>query len=224
MINTTTLQTLRQPTSMTSPQHDVLAMPAYESTPIPVFAKGWRGGLDLTTNGSPWTVGLPPMRVGKFSCVSGDGRPGYQTDDPKQNVYELHLYANNEDLLRPISQVQMMALQYAWESPDVFVQSTAAAEGEFDNFRERARLQNVHGGIILKQKVWSGGVKKTIPIFENGVQVTGVASLSEGDIVRVEASLYGYEVHAESYGFGFRFGPRGVHVVERATATASGNP
>ena len=69
MINTTVLRLLRNPTSMASPQHDVLAMPAYESTPIPTFVKGWRGGIDLLTNGSPWTVGLPPMSVGKFSCV-----------------------------------------------------------------------------------------------------------------------------------------------------------
>jgi len=221
MINTSVLQSLRAPPSLTSPQHDVLTMPSYESTPIPTFKPGWRGGVDLCVGSSPWVVALPPMRVGKFSCIVGDGRPGFHGDDPKKNVYEIHLHADNDQLLRPLEQVQQMALQYAWDTPDVFVQSTKAAENEFQNFQDRARVQRVHGGIILKQSVWSGGVKKSIPLFENGVQVTGTTDIREGDLVRVGASLYGYEVHAESYGFAFRFGPRGVHIIERAEQCGS---
>ena len=64
--------------------------------------------------------------------------------------------------------------------------------------------------------------KSTYPYLKT-VEVTGTTDLCEGDIVRVEATFYGYEMNVDTYGFGIRFGPRGVHIMERQQQCGSGS-
>ena len=221
MLNTTYLRSIRHANPI-SPQGDVLQLTPYEQTPVPTFKPGWRNGVDFMHGTSFWSVCLPPCRVNKFSCVSGDGRPGFDKENPKKNVYELHLTPVNASF-RPLKAVLGMAQEWSFNAPGVFSASSEAVDGDFDLWKERCNLPNLHSGLTIKQGVWAGGAKKYVPIFENGIEVTGTTDLYEGDIVRVEATFYGYEVNVDTYGFGIRFGPRGVHIVERQQQCGSGS-
>lgn len=221
MLNTTYLRSIRHANPI-SPQGDVLQLSPYEQTPVPTFKPGWRNGVDFMHGTSFWSVCLPPCRVNKFSCVSGDGRPGYDKENPKKNVYELHLTPVNASF-RPLKAVLGMAQEWCFNAPGVFSASSEAVDGDFDLWKERCNLPHLHSGLTIKQGVWAGGAKKYVPIFENGVEVTGTTDLCEGDIVRVEATFYGYEMNVDTYGFGIRFGPRGVHIMERQQQCGSGS-
>ena len=102
MINTSTLQTLRRVADATSPQGDVLAMPPFEATPVPLYVEGWKGGLDCVHAGAPWSIPLFEMTVGRLTAVTGDGKPGFDRENPKRNVYELHLVPDDPAQLTPL--------------------------------------------------------------------------------------------------------------------------
>ena len=222
MLNTAYLRSIRHADAI-SPQQDVLALTPFKQTPIPTFKPGYRGGVDFMHGDSFWSVCLPPCRVKKFSCVAGDGRPGFNKDDPKMNVYELHLEPL-EQSLAPLRGVFHMAQEWVFHADKVFPQSTRAADNDMDLWKERCSMPNLHAGCTIKQKVWTGGAKKWVRIFENGVEQTGRTDVNENDIVRVEAVFYGYEMHAETYGFGIRFGPRGIHIIQRAAQPVEETP
>lgn len=220
MLNTNYLRSIRHADPI-SPQGNVLALTPYQNTPVPSFKPGYRGGVDFMHGDSFWSVCLPPCRVRKFSTISGDGRPGYDRENPKMNVYELHLEPLDVSFA-PLRGVFSMAQEWTFHEPNVFKQSTLAADGDMDLWKERCTVPNLHSGITIKQKVWAGGAQKYIRIFEDGVEKTGLTDVYENDIVRVEAAFYGYEMHAESYGYGIRFGPRGVHIIQRAEQCGGG--
>lgn len=218
MLNTTVLRQIRTVEECATPQHDVLQLAPFEETPIPTFKVGYRGGVDFMNGDSYWTVSLPPCRVGRFTCITGDGKPGFEKDNPSKNVYELHLRV--EDIsLRPISGVLALAQEWTYAEPEACPESTAACD-TFEAWKENCRVPNTKHGIVIRQNVWYRGEMKYIPLYENGVEVTGTTELRENDLVRVEARLSGYEVHADSYGFTIRFGPRGVHILERASESS----
>jgi hypothetical protein len=214
MLNTTYLRSIRHAEAI-SPQYDVLTLTPYEETPIPTFKPGYRGGVDFMHGDSFWSVCLPPCRVKKYSCVSGDGLPGFNKESVHQNVYKLHLEPVDTSL-KPLRGVLKRAQEYCFHAPDIFPQSSAAVNGDVDLWKESCSIPNLSSGLSIKQKVWAGGSKKWIRIFEEGMERTGLTDLYENDIVRVEVVFYGYEMHAQNYGFGFRFGPRGVHIIQRA--------
>jgi hypothetical protein len=214
MINTSTLQTLRRVADATSPQGDVLAMPPFEATPVPLYVEGWKGGLDCVHAGAPWSIPLFEMTVGRLTAVTGDGKPGFDRENPKRNVYELHLVPDDPAQLTPLKRLVESMLIRAWSMDRVFPEATAARE-EFAAFERDARTPFVAGGIIIKQNVYVGGQRSYVPIWVDGVERTGAVEIQPGDRVRADLRPSGYQVHADSFGISFRFGPRGIHVVRQ---------
>ena len=141
MLNTTYLRSIRY-TNPISPQGDVLYSSHRTSkTPVPTLNPVGVMGVDFMHGTSFWSVCLPPCRVNKFSCVSGDGRPGYDKENPKKNVYELHLTPVNASF-RPLKAVLGMAQEWSFNAPGVFSASSEAVDGDFDLWKERCNLPN----------------------------------------------------------------------------------